>query len=66
MAKIPGIKAKHRIVTDNCRGRGKGVAIEEALESLREEYEKLDDIWPEGEDHKFHLVLTVDNAKRRE
>lgn len=66
MSKIPGITAKHRIITDGCRSRGKGIAIEEALESLKEEFEALDEIWPEGEDHKFHVVLTVDNANRRD
>lgn len=64
MSQVPGINAKHRIINDNCRARGEGVAIEEALDSLRKEYEKLDEIWPEGEGHKFHLVLSVENANR--
>lgn len=66
MTKVPGLKAKHRIITDGCRSRGKGVAIDEALESLKEEFEILDEIWPEGDDHRFHVVLTVDDGRERD
>lgn len=65
MSKIPGITAMHRIVTDNCRTRGKDIALEEALNSLREEFKELEKEWPADENHRFHFVLTVDNAHRR-
>ena len=59
--KIPGIQAKHAIISDNCRQlRGDEGAIDEALDRLKQEYVKLMEHWPLGKEVKFHVVLTVD------
>lgn len=60
MSSVPGINAKHRIITDSCRARGKGVAIEEALDSLRKEFQKLETTWPEGHGHQIHVVISIE------
>lgn len=62
--KVPGIKAKHAIVTLNCRTVDRGGsdpsmdAFDEAVRRLREEYfaidELRDDAWT------GHLVLTIE------
>ncbi len=58
MADIPGIKARHAIVTPGCRvGKGLG-ALDEALERLRKEYLGLVNI-PANSEADFHFVLTV-------
>lgn len=56
----PGLKAHHRIITDNCRARGKEVAIDEALETIKSEYARLSEIWDAESGHKFHVMLTIE------
>lgn len=57
--KIPGIKAKHAIVTPICRAnRGEG-ALDEALARLRRAYEDLVGLEANA-GANFHLVLTVE------
>ena len=64
--KIPGIKAKHAIITPNCRTIERGTegppamqAFDEAVRRLREEYEQIvrvrHDAW------NGHLVFTVEH-----
>jgi hypothetical protein len=58
-ASVPGITAKHAIVTPECReNRGKDGAFEEAARRLREEYDIIL-ASPENSDVEFHVVLTV-------
>jgi hypothetical protein len=66
--KIPGIAAKHCIVTDNCRKvqGGSIEAIDEALRRIRDEAIRTLPHWPIGNDHRFHFVFSVDNSKRRD
>jgi len=60
--KVPGIKAAHAVITENCRvvQGGDVEAFDEASRRLRGEYEQLLDAWPQGKGASFHLVLTVD------
>ena len=59
-SRIPGIKAKHAIITPGCRsGRGVEGAIDEALHLIREEY--LSCINPSTEKTNFHVVLTTEH-----
>ena len=59
---IPGIKAKHAIISDECRiNKSDGGAFEEAVAHLREEYKNLLHHWPTGKRAKFHVVLTVEH-----
>jgi hypothetical protein len=58
---IPGVAAKHAIITDECRqNRGDAGAVEEALRRLREEYDNVARGWPVGSGGRFHLVLVVE------
>lgn len=62
---IPGIKAKHAIISDTCREKGDDGAFDEAVGVLYQEYVKLTTgPWPKGKNAKFHLVLTVDYPKK--
>jgi len=58
-ASIPGIAAKHVIITPTCRtNRGKDGAFEEAVKRLCEEYNAVMNC--DGADEvEFHVVLTV-------
>jgi hypothetical protein len=57
---IPGICAKHAIVTPECRAnKGHVTAFEEAISRLFDEY-ALINCYPENVDVKYHLVLTVE------
>jgi hypothetical protein len=58
-ASVPGITAKHAIITPTCRtDHGKDAAFEEAARLLKEEYDAVL-ASPENPDVEFHLVLTV-------
>ncbi len=59
--KIPGIKARHAFVTDDCRrGRTDAGAVDEALDRLRAEATELLKSWDQGKGARFHFVLTVE------
>ena len=61
--RIPGIKALHAVISDNCRiARGQEGAIDEALLRLRESYMEIVDAWPTGKGTNFHLILTVERC----
>lgn len=56
---LPGMKAAHRIVTENCvAGKGRDKACEEALETLRRQYAESAEGW--GDRARFHFVLVVE------
>jgi hypothetical protein len=55
---LPGIKAKHAVITPTCRLRGDEVVIDEALARLRSEFLAIVPHWP-AETSEFHVVLTV-------
>lgn len=58
---VPGIAAKHVIITDKCRtNRGTEGAFDEAVSRLRKEYLETQPYQPIGKDTKFHLILTVE------
>jgi hypothetical protein len=58
---IPGIKARHAIVTDTCRAnRGNDGVIDEVFDRLRDSYLAASKGWPVGNGAKFHFVLTVE------
>ena len=58
-ASVPGITAKHAIVTSTCRtDHGKDAAFEEAARLLKEEYDTIL-ASPENANVEFHVVLTV-------
>lgn len=59
---IPGMTAKHCIITDNCRvvqGGDEG-AIDEALKRIRESMMQCIPNWPRDVGHKFHVLFTID------
>jgi len=57
---IPGIKARHVTITDECReNRGEYAAFQEAMERIFREYCETLKYWPIGKGAGFHLVLTV-------
>lgn len=57
---LPGIKAKHAIVSPTCRGnKGTLGAGSEAVGHLMEEYLTLADL-PANKDAKFHFTLSVE------
>lgn len=63
MSEVPGIKAKHTVITDNCRKvhGGSLEAFDEAVRRVRKEYDTLTrDFHPRGKGVQFHLVLTVE------
>lgn len=63
-ATVPGVKAKHAVVTPACRrNRGELEAFDEAARRLREEYAAVLEGWKrsgQAERLNFHLVLTVE------
>lgn len=66
MAKIPGQKAEHAIITPQCVvNRGQLGAIEEALRRIKLEFLGLAPIW-EGRGANFHVVLTVERQTEQE
>lgn len=57
--KIPGLKAKHAIITPECRvNRGDTGAIHEALSRVLDEYKAI--LKARSDKPTFHLVLTVE------
>ena len=63
ITKIPGIKAKHAIITPGCiQGRGIDGAVEEALQRIRGELLACIEGW---KDHpcNFHVVCTVERGQ---
>lgn len=60
---IPGITAKHAIITPACRAnRGDDGAFEEAVKRLREEYKTILNL-PGNEAVTFHAVLLVQRTQ---
>jgi hypothetical protein len=56
---VPGVTAKHAIITPVCRtGRGVEGAFDEAVRRLREEYLACQTAG--NAEASFHLVLTVE------
>jgi len=63
---IPGTKAAHAWVTDQCRvGRTDAGARDEALRRLSDEFDKCAKGHPLGRDTRFHFVLTVQRGDTR-
>lgn len=64
---IPGIKAKHALITPNCRTVDRPqydpdprmAAFDEAAARLREEYRAICEARGDG-DYRFHVVLTLE------
>jgi hypothetical protein len=57
---IPGMTAKHAIITPTCRqNKGHVAAFEEAITRLFDEY-GLINCYPENTEVSYHLVLTVE------
>lgn len=56
---IPGLKAKHAIITPACRKRGDDVAIAEATARMLVAFWDIAGV-PANEGANFHLVLTVE------
>lgn len=66
--KLPGMKAQHMIVSDNCRSAHGGLleALDEAYRRMRETVERqYAKAWPSDRGDEFHLVLTADLASQR-
>ena len=62
---LPGVKAKHAIISPACReGRGDAGAAEAAIGELHRELTELLGNWPADRGATFHLVLTVDKGGR--
>ena len=59
--KIPGIKGKHRWITDNCLAQ-KGVrgSIDEAVEDARRFLLNTIPLWSKHPGVRFHVVVTVE------
>ena len=68
MAKVPGITAKHAIITPNCRTVDRGTpnkpmaAFDEAVRRLREEYRQVCH-HRTNESWNAHLVLKVEGLE---
>ncbi len=57
---IPGMKARHAIITPTCReNRTEGGAFDEAVRRLREDYDLIC-AGRAGTDFDIHMVLTVE------
>lgn len=67
MTKIPGINAKHAIITDECRAnRGDLGAFGEASHRLMVEFIELMNQRSDEKGVNYHLVLVVEDTKRKE
>ena len=62
MTTLPGLKAKHKFVTDQCRERDLADIKRETVDELWSEFEILLGNWKKGEGTKFHFVLTVERG----
>lgn len=62
-SEIPGIAARHCVITPTCRAnRADSGAFEEAVSRLRADYERI--LAKRGEDGaQYHLVLTVESSE---
>ncbi len=61
---VPGVKAKHVFITDQCRAnRGDRKAIEEALRRIKGEAVMLLQGYAPDQGAEFHIVLTVARTK---
>ena len=62
---LPGVKAKHAIISTACReAKGDYGAAMEAIGHLEDEMLYLLQNWPAESGATFHLVLTVDRKGR--
>ena len=62
---LPGVKAKHVIISTACReGRGDVEVAVQALNTIEEELCTLLRNWPKEKGATFHLILTVDRKGR--
>ncbi len=61
MQKVPGIKAHHAIITDNCRRvqGGDSAAFDEAVRRTKVEYDRAVTGRAAQKGVEYHLVLTV-------
>lgn len=65
MSHLPGLKALHAIISDDCRrNRGDEGAIDEALRRVREEYLACVRSWHPHKGVKFNVLLTVEAPPR--
>lgn len=67
ITKIPGIKAQHAIITDNCRNiHGTDGAFVEAIERLKKNYDNCVEGWDEQKVKgvNYHLVLVIQRPGR--
>jgi hypothetical protein len=61
MTQVPGLKAKHAIITDQCRlNRTDEGAVDEALRRVRQEALECMAGWPTGAGAQFHIALTIE------
>lgn len=62
---LPGLKAKHAIISTACReGRGDSGAAEVAIGCIHRELTTLLENWPKEKGASFHVVVTVDRNGR--
>lgn len=57
-SKVPGVRAKHLVITPNCQRR-EGAEIEDVLTHVASELNALKKQW-EGRRANFHVVITVE------
>ena len=58
--KLPGIKAKHFIVSDECcEARQENGALEFVLSGIADEFHKLRETW-KGKGAKIHIAMTIE------
>lgn len=63
---IPGAKAAHAVISDNCRdAHGDEGAFDEAVRRLREEYLTCLNGWKGTPGVQFHLVLNIESPRHR-
>lgn len=61
MNEIPGLRALHRWITDDCRkGKGDEGAIQEVVGDVDRQLRQSLTGWPEGEGTRVHVVITVE------
>lgn len=62
---IPGITARHAIITDNCiAGRGEEGAADEALARCKQSLMESIKGWRGHSGVKFHVVVTVERPAK--
>lgn len=61
VTEIPGLRALHRWITDDCRqGKGNEGAIQEVVEDVDRQLRQSLTGWPEGEGTRVHVVITIE------